>query len=54
MKKIVLAATAVLALSGAAFAGSDNYGSAGASQQAPAVDTPALRRWAPTRRSISC
>ncbi|PBC05266.1 DUF680 domain-containing protein [Mesorhizobium sp. WSM3860] len=39
MKKIVLAATAVLALSGAAFAGSDNYGSAGASQQAPAVDT---------------
>ncbi|WP_292481999.1 lipoprotein, partial [Mesorhizobium sp.] len=34
MKKIVLAATAVLALSGAAFAGSDNYGSAGASQQA--------------------
>ncbi|WP_292389599.1 lipoprotein, partial [Mesorhizobium sp.] len=26
MKKIVLAATAVLALSGAAFAGSDNYG----------------------------
>ncbi|WP_292102589.1 lipoprotein, partial [Mesorhizobium sp.] len=27
MKKIVLAATAVLALSGAAFAGSDNYGS---------------------------
>lgn len=39
MKKIVLAATAVLALSGAAFAGSDNYGSTGASQQAPAVDT---------------
>ena len=39
MKKIVLAATAVLALSSAAFAGSDNYGNSGVNQPAPAVDT---------------
>lgn len=39
MKKIILAAAAILAVSGTAFAGSDNYGSAGASQPAPAVDT---------------
>lgn len=39
MKKIILAAAAVLALSSAAFAGSDNYGSNGANQPAPAVDT---------------
>ncbi|TPK74916.1 DUF680 domain-containing protein [Mesorhizobium sp. B2-4-12] len=34
MKKIALAAVAVLAISGSAFAGSDNYGSNGASQPA--------------------
>ncbi|MDX8466650.1 DUF680 domain-containing protein [Mesorhizobium sp. VK23B] len=39
MKKIVLAAAAVLAVSGAAFAGSDNYGNSGVNQPAPAVDT---------------
>jgi hypothetical protein len=39
MKKIILATAALLAVSSAAFAGSDNYGSAGASQPAPAVDT---------------
>ena len=39
MKKIVLATAAVLALSSAAFAASDNYGSNGANQPATAVDT---------------
>ncbi|WP_296744450.1 DUF680 domain-containing protein [Mesorhizobium sp.] len=39
MNKIVLAAAAVLALSSAAFAGSDNYGSNSANQPAAAVDT---------------
>ncbi|TGP24115.1 MULTISPECIES: DUF680 domain-containing protein [unclassified Mesorhizobium] len=39
MKKIVLAAAAVLALSSAAFASSDNYGNSGVNQPAPAVDT---------------
>lgn len=39
MKKLVLATAAVLALSSAAFAASDNYGSNGASQPASAVDT---------------
>ncbi|RWM07333.1 MAG: DUF680 domain-containing protein [Mesorhizobium sp.] len=39
MKKIVLATAAVLALSSAAFAGSDNYGNSGVNQPAPAVDT---------------
>ncbi|MDX8519526.1 DUF680 domain-containing protein [Mesorhizobium dulcispinae] len=39
MKKIVLAAAAVLALSGAAFASSDNYGNSGVNQPPPAVDT---------------
>ena len=39
MKKIVLAAAALLAVSSAAFAGSDNYGSVGASQPVAAVDT---------------
>ncbi|MBZ9956651.1 DUF680 domain-containing protein, partial [Mesorhizobium sp. B2-4-9] len=34
MKKIALAAAAVLAVSGSAFAGSDNYGSNGANQPA--------------------
>jgi hypothetical protein len=39
MKKIIFATAALIAVSTAAFAGSDNYGSAGASQPAPAVDT---------------
>lgn len=39
MKKIVLTAAALLAISGTAFAGSDNYGSNGAQQPAAAVDT---------------
>ncbi|KRB25904.1 MULTISPECIES: DUF680 domain-containing protein [Mesorhizobium] len=34
MKKMILAAAAVLAISGSAFAGSDNYGSNGANQPA--------------------
>jgi hypothetical protein len=34
MKKIILAAAAVLAISGSAFAASDNYGSNGANQPA--------------------
>ncbi|MER9457173.1 DUF680 domain-containing protein [Mesorhizobium sp. M0478] len=34
MKKIILAAAAVLAISCSAFAGSDNYGSNGANQPA--------------------
>jgi hypothetical protein len=34
MNKIIIAAAAVLALSGSAFAGSDNYGSNGANQPA--------------------
>lgn len=39
MKKIVLATVALMAVSGAAFAGSDNYGNSGVNQPAPAVDT---------------
>ncbi|MEW6630029.1 MAG: DUF680 domain-containing protein [Pseudomonadota bacterium] len=39
MKKIVLTAAALLAISGSAFAGSDNYGSNSANQPAAAVDT---------------
>ncbi|PBB26925.1 hypothetical protein CK228_23610 [Mesorhizobium sp. WSM4312] len=39
MNKIILAAAAVLAISGSAFAGSDNFGSNGANQ--PAVTSPA-------------
>ncbi|MER9581813.1 DUF680 domain-containing protein [Mesorhizobium sp. M0276] len=39
MKKIILATAAVLAISGSAFAASDNYGSNGANQPATtAVD----------------
>ncbi|WP_137929006.1 DUF680 domain-containing protein [Mesorhizobium comanense] len=37
MKKIILAAAAVLVVSGSAFAGSDNFGSNGANQ--PAVSS---------------
>ncbi|CAN7272377.1 DUF680 domain-containing protein [Mesorhizobium sp. LjNodule214] len=39
MKKIVLTAAALLAISGSAFAGSDNYGSNGADQPVAAVDS---------------
>lgn len=39
MKKIFLATVAVLAITGSAFAGSDNYGSNGANQPAVAVDS---------------
>ncbi|MGX8010671.1 DUF680 domain-containing protein [Mesorhizobium sp. ORM8.1] len=39
MKKLILATAAILAVSGAAFAGSDNYGNGGVNQPAPAVDT---------------
>ena len=40
MKKIILAAAAVLAISGSAFAGSDNFGSNGANQPvATSVDS---------------
>ena len=39
MKKIILATVAVLAVSGSAFAGSDNYGNSGVNRPAPAVDT---------------
>jgi hypothetical protein len=37
MKKIILTAAAVLAITGSAFAGSDNYGSNGANQPAAAA-----------------
>ena len=39
MNKIILTAAALLAISGSAFAGSDNYGSNGANQQATTVDS---------------
>jgi len=39
MTKIALTAAALLVATGAAFAGSDNYGSANANQPAPSVDS---------------
>ena len=39
MTKIALTAAALLVATGAAFAGSDNYGSANANQPAASVDT---------------
>ena len=39
MKKIVLTAAALLAISGSAFAGSDNYGSQAANPPAVSVDS---------------
>ncbi|RWF72072.1 MAG: DUF680 domain-containing protein, partial [Mesorhizobium sp.] len=39
MTKIALTAAALLVATGAAFAGSDNYGSANAHQPAASVDT---------------
>jgi accessory colonization factor AcfC len=39
MKKIIITAAALLAISGSAFANSDHYGSNGPAQAAPAVDS---------------
>lgn len=39
MKKILIATAALLAISGGAFAGSDNFGSNGANQPAAAIDS---------------
>ncbi|ESZ22578.1 MULTISPECIES: DUF680 domain-containing protein [Mesorhizobium] len=39
MKKLILATAAIVAISGSAFAGSDNFGSNGANQPAAAVDS---------------
>ncbi|MBZ9743065.1 MULTISPECIES: DUF680 domain-containing protein [unclassified Mesorhizobium] len=39
MKKIVLTAAALLAISGSAFAGSDHYGSSAATPAATSVDS---------------
>ena len=50
MKKIILTAAAVLAITGSAFAGSDNYGSNGANQPAAATDssyTASIQKSAP-------
>ncbi|WP_214474730.1 DUF680 domain-containing protein [Mesorhizobium sp. dw_380] len=49
MKKIILAAAAVLAISGSAFAGSDNFGSNGANQ--PAVTSTDSSYTASTKKS---
>ncbi|TPN45563.1 DUF680 domain-containing protein [Mesorhizobium sp. B1-1-4] len=55
MKKIALAAAAVLAVSGSAFAGSDNYGSNGANQPAvTSVDnahTASVQKSAPSAQA---
>jgi len=50
MKKIILAAAAVLAVSGSAFAGSDNYGSNGANQ--PAVTSTDSGHTASVEKSV--
>ncbi len=54
MKKIILAAAAVLAISGSAFAGSDNFGSNGANQPAAtSVDssrTASIQKSAPAEK----
>ncbi|MEO5759652.1 MAG: DUF680 domain-containing protein [Mesorhizobium sp.] len=39
MNKFLIAAAAVLAITGSAFAGSDNFGSNGANQPAASVDS---------------
>ncbi|MET2829418.1 DUF680 domain-containing protein [Mesorhizobium shangrilense] len=54
MKKIILTAAALLAISGSAFAGSDNYGSNGANQHATAVDssyTASIKKPAPATQT---
>ncbi|MER9917189.1 MULTISPECIES: DUF680 domain-containing protein [unclassified Mesorhizobium] len=51
MKKLILAAAAVLAISGSAFAGSDNYGSNGANQ--PAVTWTDSGHTASVEKSVS-
>ena len=50
MKKIIVAAAAVLAVSGSAFAGSDNYGSNGANQ--PAVTSTDSGHTASVEKSV--
>ena len=54
MKKILIAAAAVLAVSGSAFAGSDNFGSNGANQPAvTSVDsshTGSIQKSAPAEK----
>ncbi|CAN7180344.1 DUF680 domain-containing protein [Mesorhizobium sp. LjRoot246] len=49
MKKIILATAAVLAISGSAFAASDNFGSNGANQ--PAVTSVDSSQTASTQKS---
>jgi len=54
MNKIILAAVALLAVSGSAFAGSDNYGSQAANQPAATVDssyTASVRKAEPAAQS---
>lgn len=54
MKKIILTAAALLAISGSAFAGSDNYGSNGANQPATSVDstyTASVKKSAPATQA---
>jgi len=54
MKKIILTAAALLAISGSAFAGSGNYGSNGANQAATAVDssyTASIKKSAPAAQT---
>lgn len=55
MKKIILTAAALLAISGSAFAsGSDNYGSNGANQPAVSVDstyTASVKKSAPATQA---
>ncbi|TIX66632.1 MAG: DUF680 domain-containing protein, partial [Mesorhizobium sp.] len=55
MKKIILAAAAILAVSSSAFAGSDNYGSNGANQPAVAADssyTASIQNSAPAQNPV--
>ncbi|RWF77852.1 MAG: DUF680 domain-containing protein [Mesorhizobium sp.] len=56
MKKIILAAAAILAVSGSAFAGSDNFGSNVANQPAAAVDnssyTASIQNSASTQKPV--
>ncbi|WP_095200770.1 DUF680 domain-containing protein [Mesorhizobium carmichaelinearum] len=55
MKKFIIAAAAVLAISGSAFAGSDNYGSNGANQPAAASNdssyTASIKKSAPATQA---
>jgi hypothetical protein len=56
MKKFIIAAAAVVAISGSAFAGSDNYGSNGANQAAAAASndssyTASIKKSAPATQA---